>query len=94
MKTIVEMNYKGYVIRVRKTEEIRDGISYWRYNYIAEQWIYRKEIDCEELDGGYYGRNMLEAVKNLRDMIDMILENRERARIRYETKYPGRKYEN
>ncbi|BAZ18772.1 hypothetical protein NIES4071_106570 (plasmid) [Calothrix sp. NIES-4071] len=93
MKTITEMKYKGYIIRVRKTQEVKDGICYWHYDYIAEQWIYREEIDCEELDGGSFGKNMLQAVKNLRRSIDIIEENKRLARIRYETLYPGRKYE-
>ncbi|BDA71575.1 hypothetical protein CAL7716_057410 [Calothrix sp. PCC 7716] len=83
MKTIVEMNYKGFVIRVVKTDEVMDGIDYWKYNYVAEQWIYRKEIDMEELGVCFYGKNMLEAVKELRVWIDMIDKNRTRFKEKY-----------
>lgn len=75
MKTIYTSNYKGLIIRIRKTSIEKDGYHLSKENFVAEEWIYKPEIDCEELNGGCYGMNMMQAMRNTKGLIDTILNN-------------------
>jgi hypothetical protein len=76
MKTLYTTNYRGFIIRVREASIEKDGYFFAdTEKYVAEGWIYRPEIDCEELDGANYGPNMMKAVKNSKSLIDIMLNN-------------------
>lgn len=75
MRTLYTTTYKGFTLRVRESCYPKDGISALYNDFIAEAWVYRQEIDCEELDTGYFGRNMMEATKRLKSLIDTMINN-------------------